>query len=244
MTTLDDQGSPGSEEKTGQAVAEPLLYDGQRLDQPTFHELYLRTPEGFRAELIEGVVYVMSSPVSPRHGRPAVGMAWFLYSYSIETPGTIVQGDTTTKLSLKSEVQPHCAILIDPEYGGQTGEDQKGYTTGCPELVVEISLSTLQIDLNAKKRAYEAAGAKEYVVFDEPHQLVHWFASRNGRLEPLDMGEDGLYRSEVFPGLWLDPAGFFKNDRRAVFEALQRGLQSPEHAAFVARLARNRANRP
>ena len=60
---LDERRSLGPDD-LGPAVAEvpPLLVDGQRLDQPTFHELYSRTPEKFRAELIDGVVNVMSSP--------------------------------------------------------------------------------------------------------------------------------------------------------------------------------------
>jgi Uma2 family endonuclease len=243
MAILDDQGSIDA--TVPDPVAEkPLLYDGQRLDQPTFHELYLQTPEKFRAELIDGVVYVMSSPVSPRHGRPFACMNAAIYNYSIETPGTILQGDTTTKLGPRSEVQPDCALLIDPRFGGQTGEDSKGYTTGCPELVIEISSSTLHLDLNAKKRAYEEAGAKEYLVYDEPHGKFQWFALRHGKLEPLLPSGDGLYRSVTFPGLWLDEAAFVANDGLGLMATLRRGLGSPEHAEFIERLRRNRANLP
>jgi Uma2 family endonuclease len=244
MATLEDHGSVDSNDPMP-AVQEPLLHDGQRLDQPTFHDLYLRTPEDFRAELIDGVVHVMSSPVNPkRHGRPHATFDWFLYSYRLETPGTEVQGDSTTKLDLQSEVQPDCSLLIDPSSGGQTGEDSQLYTTGCPELVVEIASSTLHVDLNTKKRIYERAGAKEYVVYDEPHRKIHWFVTRNGRFEPLMLDGEGIYRSEAFPGLWLDPEAFLRDDGRAVMAALRRGLESPQHAEFVERLRQNRANRP
>jgi len=245
MATHDNQGGldPAG---TGPAVADPapLLYDGQRLDQPTFHELYCQMPEGFRAELIDGVVYDMSSPVNPKHGRPFASLSGLLYVYYTETPGTIIQGDTTAKLGPRDEVQPDCALLIDPAFGGQTGEDARGYTTGSPELVVEISYSSLSIDLNAKKRAYERAGAREYLVFDEPHQIFHWFALRNGWFEPLLPHPDGLYHSRAFPGLWLDPAAFLRDDPRAVLAALRLGLASPEHGAFVDQLRQYRANRP
>ena len=245
MATLDQRGeADGIEGAPAVAEAGPSLYDGQRLDQPAFHELYLKTPERFRAELIDGVVHVMSSPVSSGHGRPYLGVGWFLYSYAIETLGTVPQGDTTTKLGPKSEVQPDCALLIEPSSGGQTGEDEKGYTTGCPELIVEISSSTLSVDLKAKKRVYEEAGALEYVVFDEPHRKFHWFLLREGRFEPMPIDPDGLYRSRAFPGLWLDAAAFLSGDHRAVVAALRRGLDSPEHAEFVDRLRRHRAVRP
>jgi Uma2 family endonuclease len=243
MATLEDHDSFGADDP-GPTVAEPLLYEGQRLDQPTFHEIYLRTAEDFRAELIEGVVHVMSSPVNPKHGRPLMSMSGLLYFYRIETPGTLVQGDTTIKLAPLSEVQPDCALLIDPSHGGQTGADDKGYTTGCPELVVEIASSTLPIDLISKKRIFERAGGKDYVVFDEPHHKIHWFVARNGLFEPLKLDQDGLYHSETFPGLWLDPEAFLRDDGLAVIAALRRGLDSPEHAAFVELLRQNRANRP
>ena len=42
------------------------------MDQKTFHALYLQTPEGFKAELIGGIVYV-ASPVSLRHGDRTPG---------------------------------------------------------------------------------------------------------------------------------------------------------------------------
>ena len=170
MATLDDLRS----NEPRPALAEPLLHDGQRLDQATFHYLYTRMPEDCRAELIEGVVYIMSSPVNPKHGRPHIGLSWFLYEFPMETPGTIAQGDTTAKLGPRNEVQPDCALPIDPVCGGQTGADVHGYTTGCPELVVEIGFSTLSIALNAKKKVYQEAGALEYIVYDEPHSMIHW----------------------------------------------------------------------
>ena len=47
----------------------------------------------------------------------------------------------------------------------------------------------------------------------------------------------GLVHSEVFPGLWLDPAALLGGDLATVLAIVQQGLASPEHHAFVARLA-------
>jgi Uma2 family endonuclease len=243
MATLDDHGSIDSNE-AHPTLAEPILFDGQRLDQPTFHELYSQMPEGFRAELIDGVVRLMNMPLYSDHGRPDANLTGLLCMYSFETPGTIVQIATPTRLGPKSEVQPDSALLIDPAFGGRTFDDERGLTTNAPELVVEIASSTLRLDLNAKKRVYEEAGALEYVVLDVPHQKFHWFALNEGRFEPLEIDPDGLYRSKVFHGLWVDEAAFVRNDGRAMTTSLRLGLESPEHAAFVERLRENRANRP
>jgi hypothetical protein len=47
----------------------------------------------------------------------------------------------------------------------------------------------------------------------------------------------GQTRDEVFPGLWLDPVALLAGDLDGLIATLERGLASPEHAAFVARLA-------
>jgi hypothetical protein len=69
---------------------------------------------------------------------------------------------------------------------------------------------------------------------------IHWFVRRGDRFEALSPGPDGVYRSEVFPGLWLDPAALYRSDLRRLIDVLAAGLASPEHAAFVDRLARAR----
>ena len=56
--------------------------------------------------------------------------------------------------------------------------------------------------------------------------------------------EDGLHRSRVFPGLWLDPQAILSVDTRRLREVIDLGTQTPEHAAFVARLAAAREKPP
>ncbi len=65
---------------------------------------------------------------------------------------------------------------------------------------------------------------------------IDWFVLRQGVYEALPRDASGLYRSEVFPGLWLDPAAMVRGDLATVLDVLQRGLESPEHAALVERL--------
>ncbi len=67
-------------------------------------------------------------------------------------------------------------------------------------------------------------------------RAIDWFVLREGRFEPLSPDDDGIIRSTVFPGLWLDPAALLRGDLAAVLAVVQRGLNSPEHADFVVRL--------
>jgi hypothetical protein len=47
---------------------------------------------------------------------------------------------------------------------------------------------------------------------------------------------DGIIRSQVFPGLWLEIKALLNNQMARVLEVLQLGLNSPEHGRFVEQL--------
>ena len=102
--------------------------------------------------------------------------------------------------------------------------------------MAEVAVSSKSTDLKEKLEAYRKNGIPEYVVWRVVDGAIDWFVLREGRYDRLPLGPDGFHRSEVFPGLWLDPAAMIRGDIAAVFQAVQLGLASPEHAAFVARL--------
>lgn len=225
------------------AAAMLELENGATMDQKTFHALYLQTPEGFKAELIGGVVYVMSSPVTFRHGRPHSRVVQWLRNYVDETPGTDAGDNTTNVLGDESEPQPDAFLFIDEEYGGQTRVDEKDYVRGAPELVAEVTNTTASIDLNSKKADYQKAGVKEYVVFLARDHTVLWFVRDGSQFVELLPGPDGVLKSAAFPGLWLDPKSFFERSPRRFRSVAQKGYESPEHAAFVAEMEAKRAAR-
>ena len=215
------------------------LKTGDRMDQPTFDALYEMTPQGFKAELIEGTVYV-SCPVGTAHARAHSRVAAWLTRYAEATPGTDAYLDNTTIIDDQNEPQPDASLIVKTSHGGQTRE-QRDRLFGPSELVIEVANSTRDVDLGAKYRAYERVGVREYLVVAVYDDTLHWFTARNGHFEPIDPGPDGLLRSAVFPGLWLDPAVFFEAEYSDLLAPVRRGLATPEHAAFVARLAEKRA---
>jgi Uma2 family endonuclease len=214
----------------------PALENGDRLDQKTFHERYEAMPENVRAELIGGEVF-MASPQKSPHGRSQPLVVRWLDEYEEATPGVMQLVNTTDFVGPYSELQPDSFLMIAPENGGRVHENENGYLEGAPELVLEIASSTESIDLHGKKIDYEKAGVREYGVLALRKEQVFWFVLRRGRFKELKPGKDTILRSEVFPGLWLDPAALIRGDRRRLLEVLRQGLASPEHAAFVAKLA-------
>ena len=217
----------------------PSLVNGQRIDQATFHARYEAMPRGTRAELINGVVF-MPSPVGPLHGRATVpALVWLSY-YEENTPGVEVLENTSNALGPKSEPQPDATLRILTECGGRTRAERR-FLRGVPELVVEVSHTTRYHDLGPKLDDYERAGVQEYIVRALEPDEVLWHVLENGQLQCVSPGADGLYRSRVFPGLWLDPQALLARDTRRLRAVLDQGFATPEHAAFVARLAAVRA---
>jgi hypothetical protein len=217
----------------------PTLNNGDRLDADEYMRRYWATSEDVRAELIEGVVY-MSSPVSVYHGGPHADVVWWLGSYRVATPGTLVADNTTTKLDRKNVPQPDAALYVAPDFGGTVTISEDGLLQGAPELVAEIAYSSASYDLGPKLTAYGRNGIREYVVWRTEEGQLDWFVLRDGTYEPLQPGSDGTHRSEVFPGLWLDGPALLAGDMARVNAVLQQGLQSPEHARFVAELQARR----
>jgi Uma2 family endonuclease len=213
----------------------PPLEEGDHLDQKTFHERYEAMPEDFRAELIGGIVFV-PSPLKRPHGRTHVLLSRWLDTFAEATPGTEVFDSATTILDPDAEPQPDLCLLITPPQHGQTREERE-YIVGPPEFIAEVASSSESIDLHRKRDDYERTGVKEYLIVLLRQQRVVWFVRRNAHFEEIQLGENGLLRSEVFPGLWLDPAALLNHDRRRLLDVLQLGLATPEHAELVARLA-------
>ena len=218
----------------------PPLEAGDHLDQATFHARYKAMPPAFHAELIGGMV-IVPSPLSQGHGvYHALVMTW-LGHYWIATPGTLAWDNATTILGETSELQPDGGLIIEPACGGQTGLSDDGYTTGPPEFIVEVASSSASIDLHAKRRDYEQAGVLEYVVVVLRQQVIRWFILQNGTYQEVSLAADGIFRSRIFPGLWLHANALLQLDGVTVMEALRQGLATPEHAAFVQQLQERRA---
>ena len=209
------------------------LEQGDHLDQPTFHALYKQMPPGIKVELIGGVVY-MPSRASNVHAQPNADLVCCLGNYRAQTPGVGTSDNGTTVLGDDSEPQPDAFMrVID---GGQTRLDDEGLVVGCPEMVCEVSNSSVSYDLHAKLRDYERYGALEYVATIVRERRVAWFARVGDRLVQVPPDADGIFRSKAFPGFWLDPVALLQGDVARLLKVLTQGLATPEHAAFAASL--------
>jgi Uma2 family endonuclease len=212
----------------------PPLHAGDHLTRTEFERRYAAMPHIKKAELIEGIVY-MPSPVSLGHSKIHADIMKWLGFYQLHTPGVLLVDNATIRLDFENEVQPDAALFIEPERGGRA-RIEGGYLAGTPELLIEVALSSVAYDLHEKLRVYRRNGVQEYMVLMVLEHEMRWFQLVEGEYKLLITGEDGVLRSQVFPGFQLHPDMFWTDDLVGSRQLLEAGMATEEHKAFVATL--------
>lgn len=208
------------------STAIPLLENGDRLTRYEFERRYTAMPPQTKgnpkAELIAGIVYMASPLRINSHGQPHSQIVTWLGVYQAHSPSLVLGIEPTVRLDMDNEPQPD-AVLFVPGRSAIVTDD--GYIAGAPELVVEISASTVSIDLHDKKEAYRRNGVQEYLVWRTLQRELDWFSLQDGayiRLEP----EHGVVKSQIFPGLWLSVEAILSGSMTEVLNVLQSGLNA------------------
>ncbi len=218
-----------------QALTIPPLEGGDRLSRNEFERRYQALPQIKKAELIEGIVYVASPVRSKSHGQPHAAVMTWLGAYWSATPGVDLNDNATVRLDANNEPQPDALLRI--EVGGQSRITEDDYIEGSPELIAEVAASSAAYDLHDKKQAYKRNGVQEYLVWQVFEQKLDWFRWQNGEYVSQQPDENGIVRSQVFPGLWLAMLALLEGNMATVLATLQEGLNSLEHTGFVNELS-------
>ena len=100
----------------------------------------------------------------------------------------------------------------------------------------EVSASSVSYDLGPKLRLYQRIGVREYLVWRVSTGPFMVSCCARASTSRCLRDPDGIYHSEVFPGLWLAVDALLAGDGACVEQVLRQGLASPAHAAFVAQL--------
>jgi Uma2 family endonuclease len=212
----------------------PPLENGDRLTRSEFERRYHTMPDVKKADLIEGIVY-MASPVRIRsHGKPHAYIMGWLATYDSATPGVELADNTTVRLDADNEPQPDALLRI--ENGGQSRISEDDYVEGAPELIVEIAASSAAIDAYDKLKVYRRNQVQEYLIWRVYDGEFDWFILKDGEYRQLEANAEGVFCSQVFPGLWLDKSALLAGNLAKVLEILQQGLAGAEHQSFVENL--------
>jgi len=213
----------------------PPLLNGDHLAVPEFERRYEAATDIKFAELIEGIV-VMSPPISNDHSEGQMTLGFFLKRYSQLTPGVSCGGNVSIRLDGQNEFEPDAVLRIDAGSMARSKIAPKGLVEGGPELVAEIAVSSAGYDLFEKKAVYQRNSVPEYIVWQVLDAKTQWFMLEDGQYITAKPSAEGVIRSRVFPGLWLNINALLAGDEATVERSLKKGLRSPEHREFVKRL--------
>jgi len=169
--------------------------------------------ENCQYELINGQIYMMSSPNEMHHDLSKF-IEKYLDNY-FENSGCKVYHApfdlflfdkkhfallTSDKSTCKDVYVPDIMVVCDKDKRREDG------VHGAPDLVVEIvSKSSIRIDYQEKLFAYMNFGVKEYWVVDPMKQKIMVFTqSDDGSLSTYNYTFDDTLMSELYDGLHID----------------------------------------
>lgn len=211
----------------GRSGRPPLLplRCGEHLSRAEFERRWAATPGLKHAELIEGIVF--KSPTSSEQLSSAHTLLFrLLNGYAAATPGVRARINPSLRLDLRNEFQPDCVLRIDQPTLGRSRVAADGLLEGAPELVAEIAVSSTDYDAHEKRAVYERQGIQEYLLWQALDARCDWWMLQDGVCTPLPVRADGVGRSQVFPGLWLDRRALLAGDEHRLAAVPTRGLRS------------------
>ena len=168
--------------------------------------------DGFRDELIRGVVIKMPLPKAP-HGRIANIFAYRLTGYVEERDLGLVFHEIGFRVGTNPDtiLGPDVSFMSWERY--EAVEEDGGFWQGAPDLAVEImSPNDRYAQVEAKAAQWIAAGARMVVVVD---QLGRQVRVHRPRAETATLGmDDTLDGADAVPGWTLPVRDLFPPDVR------------------------------
>ena len=160
------------------ALAQEKLY--------TIDDIYA-LPDGERAELIDGELYMMTPP-GTTHQRIASFLHWAIRNYIQEQNGDCEIFPAPFAVFLNNDeytyVEPDISVVCD-----KSKLDEKG-CNGAPDWVIEIvSPSSKRMDYFIKLFKYQKAGVREYWIVDPIREMILVYDFENDDYEQYSFSE-------------------------------------------------------
>lgn len=154
-------------------------------------------PEGTRAELIDGEMYMMASP-GRTHQRALGDLFVKIYNFISSKKGKCEVYAAPFAVYLhnddKTYLEPDVLVVCDTDK-----LDEKG-CHGAPDWVIEIvSPSSQKMDWILKLEEYRKAGVREYWIIDAEAQKVTVY-----RFEKGDVMEEYSFEEKITAGIYDD----------------------------------------
>jgi Uma2 family endonuclease len=193
-------------------------------DLVTVEEFFCLVPDGQKADLIDGVIY-MASPDTRRHDRLGGWIKFLLQGYTaVNRLGEVYGSRFAFALSEFRAPEPDVAFVRSERLS--LVEERR--MVGGPDIAVEIvSRDSRQRDYGEKKQLYAEAGVSEYWIIDPLQQRVEFHRLHAGRYELVPLEHNRLFRSAVLEGFWLDVEWLVAKSLPNEYDILQEILRNP-----------------
>lgn len=154
-------------------------------------------PEGERAELIDGEMFMMAAPML-RHQKILMWLSAKIWNYIMEHGGSCEVLPAPLAVYIKDDelnyVEPDISVICDPDK-----LDEKG-CHGAPDWVIEIvSPSSKCMDYEKKQVLYEEAGVREYWIVDPMNSNVTVYS-----FGTMTVVEQSSFSGRVKVGIYKD----------------------------------------
>lgn len=169
----------------------------------TFEEFCDFVPDGQKADLIDGVIYM----ASPDSYRSDLIFSWLhpLMTFYVAKKklGRICGSRRAFRLGDYGGPEPDIAFVRKDRFG----HDQTGYFDGPPDLAIEIvSPESVERDYKKKRKQYQDAGVPEYWIIDPAEECVTILRLGKGGKFREAVRKRGVIRSRAVEGFWLRAA--------------------------------------
>ena len=195
-------------------------------DLVTVEEFYCLVPDGQKADLIDGVIY-MASPDTRRSDRLGGFIKFLMQGYAaVQGLGEVYGSRFAFELSEFRAPEPDAAF-VRRERLHLVSERRM---VGGPDIAVEIvSRESRQRDYGEKQQLYADAGVSEYWIIDSLQRRVEFHRLRAGRYEPVPLEQNRIFRSAVLENFWLDVEWLLVEPLPNEYQKFQEILAQQEH---------------
>jgi Uma2 family endonuclease len=189
----------------------------------TYEDYRSIVPDGQKADLIDGVIY-MASPDNTDAGELSVWLIALLHDFcECHNLGKVYASRIAFKLDEKNSPEPDIGVVLIRHLD----RVDRGHVLGPADLAIEIvSPESVQRDYEKKRRLYEKYAFPEYWIVDEELEKVTLL-----RLGPRGYREarprKGCLLSTVLPGFWFRPAWVWQQPRPKKSAVLAEILAGP-----------------
>jgi Uma2 family endonuclease len=165
----------------------------------TIEDIYA-LPEGTRAELIDGQLYMMAPP-NRRHQEIVFSLSRKIADYIDLKDGSCKTYIAPFAVFLNQDnlnyVEPDISVICDPNKLTDRG------CAGAPDWVIEIvSPSSRRMDYSTKVFKYRSAGVQEYWIVDPDKKRITIWDFENDNTEEFSFSDS--VKAGIYPDLFID----------------------------------------